>query len=487
MDNKRKYGGSWKIFDDESIFQGELHIDYEKRMIALELILPASEDKPMPRAPYKGKIPFICGTLFSGAKILLYDCQTGQERRNLDQFTQQVIYANYAFWGLYATSINDVKFPKVVVDFGNIIEWSDLCKYEWRFNDNGGTDLLWSHKSSVEIELRDNLHVSFNPRQGSIGGDMLGIEISANQHIEVEFQYNQPVPWETILEDVLNIQYLIGVGVNQKVNFNSIKYCHDSIKYCHDSKFIELRVSTDKVSNYYEPLSVIIGVGESHLIQTNNAHQYLYTLPQFINNNALKKWCENYDVLKPILDLYFTASSGVATTAEILFLNLTQALETYHARLITNNAKTYPDRVAKLVNSFVPNGHNTQKWTDYLLDENQKKIKNKINLRSRLADLTFADGVLPFLPEHKLPPTEYIRKVVDTRNYYTHYDPKKLKKAFTKEQLPWVNDHLLALLEYHLLVLLGFDSNEVRTRTVKKINNINDIYYIQSGTHKIIQ
>lgn len=370
LDNNQKYGGTWKLFDDESIYQGELHIDYEKRIIALELILPASEHKPMPRAPYKGKIPFICGTLFSGAKILLYDCQTRQEHTNLFQFTQQVIYANYAFWGLSATSIDDIKFPKAIVDFGNIIAWSGLCKYEWEFNEKGGSDLLWSHEPPIEVELRDNLHITFYPSQGTIGGDMLGTKITVNQHIKVEFQYNQPVPWETVLEDVLNIQYLIGIGVNQKVEIDSIEYCHDSI-------FFELPVSTDEVAKHYRPASMIIGVGESHRIKTNKAYEYLYTLPQIINNNAFNKWCENYHVLKPVLDLYFTASSGIATTSEILFLNLTQALETYHARLITNNAKTYPDRVAKLVNSFCSDGRNTQQWIDYLLDKNQKKNQKK--------------------------------------------------------------------------------------------------------------
>lgn len=481
MENYQKHGGTWKLFDDETIYNGELHIDYEKRIIALELILPASEKKPMPRGPYIGKLPFICGTLFSGAKILLYDCQTSQEHTSFFQFTTQIIYANYAFWGLSVESIGELLFPQVIVDFGNIIAWSGLCKYKWEMNDNGNSDLLWSHNSPIDIKLKDDLCVTFYPGQGTIGGDMYKTEITATQYVKVEFIYNHPVPWETIIEDVKNIQYLIGLGVNQTIEIDTIEYCHDSILF-------EVPISADEGVKHYRPASMIIGVEEPrHItndITNNNVYNYLYTLPQIIANNAIIKWCDYYHNLKPILDLYFISLSGIATTPEILFLNLTQALETYHARFITNNVKTYPSRVEALVKTFCSNEENTQRWQDYLLDESQKKNQRAIQLRTRLADLTFANGVLPFWPDGKLP-KEYIRKVVDTRNYYTHYDSSKFDKAFTKEELPKVNGHLMTLLEYHLLVLLGFDPQETRRKTVQKIRRIDESYAIQNGIHKI--
>lgn len=131
--NIQKYGGGWKIFEKETLYQGELHINYDNRVIALEILLPASEGISLPRPPYKGKIPYICGTLFSGAKILLYDCFTGKETTHVMKYTQQIIYAKYAFWGMSVNSIEEIRFTKAIFDFGDIIAWSDLCNYKWEF------------------------------------------------------------------------------------------------------------------------------------------------------------------------------------------------------------------------------------------------------------------------------------------------------------------------------------------------------------------
>ena len=89
---------------------------------------------------------------------------------------------------------------------------------------------------------------------------------------------------------------------------------------------------------------------------------------------------------------------------------------------------------------------------------------------------------MPFWPKGCFP-DKYIRKIINTRNYYTHYNQSKFEKAFTKEELPWINGHLLALLQYHLLILMGFDTDEVRKKTIENIHQIDDAYHIQGHTH----
>ena len=477
MPEIQKYGGTWKLFEKEKLYQGELHINYDKRVIALEILLPASEGNPMPRPPYKGKIPYICGTLFSGAKILLYDCSTGREHNRLMSYTQQIIYANYVFWGLDVSSEEEIKFTKAIFDFGEIIEWSGLCNYKWELADDGGSNLMWFHQDPVKFELSKNLEITFFPNQGSIGGDMYGKEIMANQHISIEFAYKNPTAWDSIMEDALCIQYLIGLGVNQKVEIYKAQYCHSSI-------YIEFPKDDGISKKMHRPADMIMGTGKIEPTRNTRRYDCLYTLDDIKGNDAFIKWRENYSMIKPVLDLYFTVFSNAAGTPEMLFLNLTQALETYHSRLITDDAKAYSDRVDDLVESFCQGNSNTEQWKNFLLDEGQKRNTKSIYLRSRLADLVFANGILPFWPNGCLP-DDYLRKIVDTRNYYTHYNPAKLEKAFEKEELPWVNGHLIALLEYHLLVLMGFDTDEVRKKTVEKIRRIDDAYQIQEHTHDI--
>lgn len=63
------------------------------------------------------------------------------------------------------------------------------------------------------------------------------------------------------------------------------------------------------------------------------------------------------------------------------------------------------------------------------------------------------------------------QKLVDTRNYYTHYSQGKKDKAFRKEELPIVNAELMALLEYHLMLTLGFDDETTLTNVQRRLRD----------------
>lgn len=68
--------------------------------------------------------------------------------------------------------------------------------------------------------------------------------------------------------------------------------------------------------------------------------------------------------------------------------------------------------------------------------------------------------------------SQFIQKIVDTRNYYTHYDPKKINRSFTPAELSKVNYKLMLLLEYHILKLLGFEESELRKKYIENINRL---------------
>ena len=156
---------------------------------------------------------------------------------------------------------------------------------------------------------------------------------------------------------------------------------------------------------------------------------------------------------------------------ELIFLNLVQALETFHARFITNKVKYYFERVDQLIEEFSKkhSEEECEEWRLFLIDKGQSRNKNGIFLRSRLADLTFAEGEVLFLRLGELALPDFIQKIIDTRNYYTHYDASKLVRSFSEEELFFVNAELLALLQFHVLRLLGFDRKMLRERVIKAV------------------
>ena len=86
-------------------------------------------------------------------------------------------------------------------------------------------------------------------------------------------------------------------------------------------------------------------------------------------------------------------------------------------------------------------------------------------------DTTVADaeGEVLFLRLGELALPDFIQKIIDTRNYYTHYDASKLVRSFSEEELFFVNAELLALLQFHVLRLLGFDRKMLRERVIKAV------------------
>lgn len=472
-----KHGGTWKVFEVETLYQGELHIDTEKRVVALELLIPAKEGDPAPSPPYTGKIPYICGTLFSGAKVTLYNCETEGEHRHVGQFTRQMIYADYAFWGLSVSTKDEIVFSRAYLEFGDILAWARLCDYHWDFSESGEVNLIWKKDEPVRLELNEDTGVMLYPSQGNVNIDRYAGEVTVKQAIIAELSYDEPVQWERILDDARCLQYLIGLGTGRQIDIVKAEYCHASL-------FRKVPQQDGTIKKIETEAEVLIGIPKTQTMKGKREFEYLFILDDIKNTGVLTQWCEHYEKLKPVLDLYFAAFSYHTGSAETLFLNLVQALETFHARFITNDAKLFPQRVLDLVNEFCKGNGNEAVWMDFLLDEAQTKNKKGIHLRSRLADLAFANGVLPFWPNGQLS-VDYIRKVVDTRNYYTHYSLDQQAKAFHGEELLLVNSQLLALLEYHLLVLLGFASDKVRARTVQKINRAQTAHDLSTKTHKI--
>lgn len=94
-----------------------------------------------------------------------------------------------------------------------------------------------------------------------------------------------------------------------------------------------------------------------------------------------------------------------------------------------------------------------------------------IYLKSRLSDLLYAEGAMPIPPE-QVSYEEFAKKVTDSRNYFTHYDPLKKDHVFTQDDLLTVNVELMILLEYHLMALIGFDSKFATQRARRRLKSL---------------
>ena len=171
--------------------------------------------------------------------------------------------------------------------------------------------------------------------------------------------------------------------------------------------------------------------------------------------NIIRQWIQNYDLLEPVFNLYFASRSGFRMFQEHIFLTLIQGLESLHRR--TSGVKPSRDKkVEDVVNEAL----------NCLSEEKREILKSVVkhhgetNLRKRLKLL-----MKPFndLFGAKNKRISFIHRVVETRNYLTHYDNERNENQNYGEGLFKLSEHLEALFQLEFLRLIGVDSERIRS------------------------
>jgi hypothetical protein len=187
-----------------------------------------------------------------------------------------------------------------------------------------------------------------------------------------------------------------------------------------------------------------------------------------IEQNAgsiINKWMIAYDSIDSVLNLYFLSKFGRHKFWENKFLYLVQGVESYHRR--TSN-ETWLDQADydSIVETMISN------CPDKYKEDFSKKLKygNELSLAKRLKNLMSPFKKL-FYPGKKRKYT--IRKIVDNRNYLTHYDKESIQKLENGIKLPELCTTLEILLQLHLLKEIGLtDDKAIAKANIYKLRLI---------------
>ena len=113
-------------------------------------------------------------------------------------------------------------------------------------------------------------------------------------------------------------------------------------------------------------------------------------------------------------------------------------------------------------------------YRQVLIAQNEEGVRS-ITLKSRLGYLFLArfEIIFEYL-DYKM--DEFIQKVVDTRNYYTHYSIDKKEKIFPKHQMPYVNGILLGVLQYYILKEIGIKDEHIKKAVGQQMAGVSHSY-----------
>ena len=203
------------------------------------------------------------------------------------------------------------------------------------------------------------------------------------------------------------------------------------------------------ISIYYQSIPF------SERLPQKNRHEMLFNFGAIKTNaqEVFNNWLNAYEYLSPALGLYFSTKAGAQKYLDGKFLALAQGLETYHRRTSSEtlmDKDSYESLVSEVLKKC-PEEH--LKWLKGRLMHG-----NEINLGKRLKKIIepFKDHLGTSRERGRL-----LRKIVDTRNYLTHYSESLHDESARGRDLWVLCLKMEVIFNLHFLKVVGFTDEEI--------------------------
>jgi hypothetical protein len=414
-------------------------------------------------------------------QITLYNCRKTKQVLG-GYFRPSTIFAETVLVDNHFCKKEDITFRRVVVDYSNLDEWVNISGFDSKLLAKAYDDFKSKREFNVAYrypELSENRAVI-----DSLGEVYLSIAIKlpSSDFVQKEVYIKQSAKICIKLKEkrslldykavIDKIQNFLSLGVSSPVYPVSIK-----------GFLLEENSKSLPISIYYR-LPNVPKIDGNIL-----PNQMLFNLSDLSGDFAqyLKRWFDKYDLLEPTFKNYFGIihTPGINRMNELLFtnqfLNLMQAIESYHAKRYGDEGQYQSDE--KYFNRLYP------RLTDFLyslptdiidsdfrdnLVKNSFKYLHHHSLRKRFKNIfkRFENTISNKIGNTDKEMNNFINKAVATRNYYTHLGEMSEDVVNSNRELQKISAKLAFLIELCFLYEL-----EISEDVIKEIVSRNKNYY----------
>lgn len=242
------------------------------------------------------------------------------------------------------------------------------------------------------------------------------------------------------------LTYLLGFAVDSTVTISDVSATSNEIvREISQGKTIPVTMKL-----YYSSLPF------SDNVPKIDTHKMLFRFADIHENaeHVFNQWFSTYSIIRPSLGLYFSAVSGDYKYLDGKFLALAQALETYHRRTSNETLKDEAEFRGMIASILwnCPKQH--RRWLRGRLYHG-----NEINLGQRIKRII--EPYKSYIGSSKQR-NKFIRGVVNTRNYLTHYSEDLEKDSLKGSELWRLCQKMEAVFQLHLLQQLGFEELDIQ-------------------------
>ena len=356
------------------------------------------------------------------------------------------IHATRAFIGVNYDEGEEIAFSTLEFSMEGLDEWLSFSGFQTERNwEEGSHSIHFRFPKEIALNLPDGIELKFFFR---LAHSLVFTEGHITQKAYISLKSKKLRPLEDFLDLVFKLHNFLCFAIDKTVSIDSVTgYSSEITQEYQDGQKREIPI---KIYERNEPNSET----KLKIHQHNMLFGYGNVSDQL--EEILIKWLENYEISKPAFNLYFASKSGGHKYLEGKFLSLAQGIETLHRRNF-QGTRMPEDEFRNLIDTIlnaVPDDGQRQ-WIDEKL-----KYANELSLRNRIKQM-----IEPFkdLYGNKKERNSFISKVVDTRNYLTHFDSSLEDKAAGVEDLWKLCLKLEVLFQLHFLRLIGIDDNAIKS------------------------
>lgn len=440
MTSKFEYKGKWKLPDTDEWYNGTLTFNPES---GGRLELFGTFDYGFHDMSSK---PVIHGITNNG-DITLFDNWFVTTKYQRDGVTIGIYEPILIIIGKHFDKEEDAKFRNVRFCAFNMFQWFGLSGIDQKFSNSGDTySINYKKLNSIDFEINQHCtgKVSFD---SPVRVSDVDNKIDISEGCYTSFDYVSKTKFEDILIDVKIFIGLITFFTFEQSYPLSISFQDDDIL---EETECGKRKKTIKMIYQYDLYS------SKYKIRRQHQHLVRYQDIAGIYPEVIKSWFEKYKEIEPVFSLMLYSFKDKNRFRVEKFIDIVRAIETYHRRTLKSTRfpqSEYEQLVCRIL-SDVQISKEEKLWL-----EGKLKYGNEITLHKRIKELINKSNTT-LLNDSNRSIGKFCQRVVDSRNYYTHYDENLASKALTGKELFDVNQKLMVLLFSDILNLLEIDSSQ---------------------------
>ena len=441
------WGGFSKTPEGTSLIHGLLRYDPDKR-IELELAVnPAGirslvqGGEPIPETLY--------GQLSDGTLVTLLRCflTKGSFALGADVCSPTTVFVGRAIFGRLIPDIDHLQVKKYSVELTSLSNWTGIAPVKLQMaEENGqaiGFDLCCRRVPPIHVQLpaqRFDVEIGQEARTQNESCSAI-----VRWHASVTMVAHDSLAVEDVAEIAWQAENLMSLLIGHHISETHVSF-----------EPAQVANNADKSS-----LQLLYCQRGRHNHRDVHPAEMLLPYPMIKDQMAqiMDRWFGRSEQAVLATNVFFGSDTFESPAVNVKFLALAQAAESYHRSLGTG---FYMDQTAydAAIQQFATHMPAAIQEEHRQSLKNRLKYGNEVSLRRRLTDM------LNRIPQNVRSQIaadvgRFVSRVVDTRNYYTHYDAASRGNALDGREAYVAAERMRVLVVANLLHDLGIADNNL--------------------------